>query len=199
MELSPLAREKLARAGELSETEKKKMKLANELTGIMADFFTRKLDNEGLWTKMKQYQESGNENVLNETQTRLAHTLSVGGNDRDFTRYSDAILSLETLKSDSNYAAIESSINVIKELRNRYQREKDEAFIDIKSKMGPQLRIAAQQMAAQPGKRPAIDIEGSIEASVKASPQWRDFIIKYESDFSQKFESMVTKLVQLFN
>jgi len=200
MELSPIAREKLAKAGVLSESEKEKMKLADELTVILADFFTQKLDNDGLWMKMKEYKEAGKGAIIKETQLRLAHTLSAGGSDLDFNRYSDAILSMETLKDDNAYSTIESGLNSVGKLREQYQREKDEAFANLKGKMSGQLRQAAQQMAMQAGRRNApIDIEGSIDASVKASPQWRDFIIKYENSFSQKFETAVAKLVQLIN
>jgi hypothetical protein len=195
MELSPLAREKLAKAGELSEAEKNKLRLETDLTGIMADFFTKKLDANGLWQKLKLYKDKGNDAIVKETQLRLAHTLSVGGSDMDFDRYAGAILSLETLKKDSEYSSIEACLDMMKKLRQKYISEKDSAFATLKDKMGSQIRKAAQQMA-QGQRRGAIDVEGSIEASVKSSPQWREFIIKFENNYSCQFETLQSKLTQ---
>jgi hypothetical protein len=196
MELSPLAREKLAKAGELSEAEKEKMRFETDLTGIMADFFTKKLDSDGLWQRLKLYKDKGNDAIVKETQLRLAHTLSVGGSDLDFDRYAGAILSLETLKKDNEYPGIESSLDLMKKLRQKYISEKDTAFAKLMERMGPQVRKAAQQMAAQGQRRGAIDVEGSIEASVKATPQWREFIVKFENSFSSQFETLLAKLAQ---
>jgi hypothetical protein len=191
MELSPMARERLAKAGELSEAEKEKIKLESELTGIMADFFTKKIDIDALWQRLK---EKGSEAIVKETQLRLAHTLSVGGSDLDFDRYSGAILSLETLKADNEYPAIESNIDLMKKLRQKYITEKDSAFVALKERLGNQVRKAAQQMAGQ--RNSAIDVEGSIDASVKASPQWRDFVMKFENNYSSQFEALQAKLIQ---
>lgn len=196
MELSPLARERLAKAGELSEAEKENLRLESDLTGIMAEFFTKKLDSEGLWQRLKLYKDKGNISVVKETQLRLAHTLSVGGSDLDFERYSSAILSLETLKTDNEYPAIGSVLDLMKNLRKKYISEKDSAFTQLKERLGTQVRKAAQQMAMQNQRSGTIDIEGSIDASVKASSQWRDFIVKFENSYSSQFEALLTKLVQ---
>jgi hypothetical protein len=197
MELSPLARERLAKAGELSESEKEKMRLETDLTGIMADFFTKKIDSEGLWKRLKPYKDKGNEAMVKETQLRLAHTLSVGGSNLDFDRYAGAILNIETLKGKSSYQDIESNLELMRNLRKKYITEKDGSFVALKERMGSQVRKAAQQMAMQSGKKnSAIDLEGSIDASVKASPQWRDFIVKFENSYSSQFEALLAKLVQ---
>ena len=187
-----MARERLAKAGELSESEKEKMKLESELTGIMADFFTKKIENDALWQRLK---EKGSEAIVKETQMRLAHTLSVGGSDHDFDRYASAILSLETLKADNQYTTIESNIDLMKKLRKKYVSEKDSAFAALKERMGSQVRKAAQQMAGQ--RNSTIDVEGSIDASVRASTQWRDFIMKFENNYSSQFEALQAKLVHV--
>lgn len=195
MELSPLAKEKLAKAGELSQEEKEKMKLSEELTSILTDFFTQKLETEALWAKLKEYRDMGKEPVIRELQSRLLHTLSLGGNDFDFERFSSAILSAETLKAPARYPEMESGLKDVKDLRTKYVKEKTEAFDAMKRKIGDQVRMAAQQIARQSkNANAAVDIESSIEASVRGSSQWREFSIKYENNYGQQFEKMLSKL-----
>lgn len=199
MELSPLAKERLAKAGELSAAEKEKAKLNEELTAILSDFFTAKLDSDGLQQRMKKFKEQGKDFMINETQLRLAHTLSMGGNDADFDRYSSGILALEKLKGYSKYIISEKNLDNIKKLRRQYQQERTTAFSSMKDSIGGQVRMAAQQMARQKkNQNVSVDIESSIEASVRNSPQWRQFVLKHEKDYDKKLEEALAKLTSEF-
>jgi hypothetical protein len=197
MELSPLARERLKKAGELSPEEKEKLKYEGEMTAILSDFYTGKLDNDSLWMKMKAYIDTGHEALVREVQLRLIHTLSLGGSDADFKNYSSGVLTIETLKSPGRYPEMEADIKAIEKIRHEYEAEKARMFNAMKSGIGDQVRKAAEQMARQQGNSAAVDIESSIEASVRNSQQWRQFIVKYEKENGKKFEDMVNKLVQL--
>jgi hypothetical protein len=197
MELSPLARERLAKAGELSPEEKEKLKLNEELTSILSDFFTGKLDNDGLWMKMKEYQDRGKESIIKETQLRLIHTLSLGGSDADFKRYSSGALSLETLKSPNRYPEIESLMKNVGKMRQEYEDARAKAFAAMKNGIRDQVRRAAEQIARQNPDKGVVDMESSIEASVRNSPQWRQFIVGHEGEYGQRFGDIVNKLIQL--
>lgn len=198
MELSPLAKEKLAKAGELSKEEKENLKLSGELTAILTDFFTQKLETETLWARLKEYRDSGRESIVRELQLRLLHTLSLGGSDLDFDRNRAAILSAETLKAPGRYPELENGLKAVQELRIKYLKEKTDTFNAMKGKIGDQVRKAAQQMSRQ-SKNPnmTVDIEGSIEASVRSSAQWRDFSIKYENSYGRQFDALLAKLEKL--
>jgi len=197
MELSPLAREKLARAGELSAAEKENLKHAEELTTILSDFFTLKLDNEGLWLKLKKFKDEGQENLVRETQLRIISTLNLGISDFDLDRYGSGLLGLETLKETQRYSEIENNLNNIKKLRQQYQQEKTSKFTAIKDSIRLQVKMAAQKIAAQQGRNnAAVDVEGSIEATARSSPQWRDFSSKFEKASNQKFADILAKLKQ---
>jgi hypothetical protein len=198
MELSPLARERLEKAGELSPEEKEKLRHEEELTAILSDFYTGKLNDEGLWTKMKTYIDSGQEELVKEMQLRLVYTLSLGGSDADFKNYSSGILILETLKSPNRYPEIETSIKNIEKTRLEYEDERTRTFNSMKSSIGDQVRRAAEQMAEQNRNSAGmVDIESSIEASVRNSQQWRQFVVKYENEYGRKFEDLVNKLAKL--
>ncbi len=70
-DLPPLVREKLARIGDASPEEKARMKELSDLDSLLADFFGGVVDPEGLYERLKQYQDQGKEFLLQETQARL--------------------------------------------------------------------------------------------------------------------------------
>jgi predicted transcriptional regulator len=198
MELSPLARERLAKAGELSSAEKEKLKYEEEMTSILSEFFTGKMDTEGLWTRMKAYMDEGKEDMVKEMQLRLVYTLSLGGSDADFKNYSSGVLSLETLKSPNRYPEIEAVIKTIEMTRQQYESEKTKMFNNMKNGISDQVKRAAEQAVRQ-SRRPGatVDMESSIEASVRNSQQWRQFVVRFEKEYDKRFEAMISKLVQL--
>ena len=192
MELSPIARERLSRLGELSETEKQELKFSEKITSILSDYFTDKIDVNKLWAELKVFQEAGKDSMIKETQNRLLHAITPGGNNIDFERCRSGILSSETLKSEGRYSELELALNAIEKLREQYQKDKDTAFNSMKDQVKDQVMRAAQQAQRQAGKEGmTVDIEGSIEASLKSSAQWRDFIVQHERNYGQKFDRQI--------
>ncbi len=193
-ELPPIAREKLAKAGELSAAEREQIKLGEELTGILSDFFTHKLDTDSLWVELKKKWDSGKPSVVKETQLRLIHTLSLGGSDPDTERYSAAVLSLETIKTQNRYSELEYQLGALKKLRQQYQQEKNQKFGAIKDGIREQVRAAAMNLAARQKNGASVDIESSLEATARSSPQWRQFSLSFEKQYGQKFEEVLNRL-----
>ena len=198
MELSPLAREKLAQIGELTQEEKLRLKHCQYLASVLSDYFTAKLSSEDLWKELRKQKEEGREFLLRETQLRLIDAINLSGSERDYERKRRGILAVETLKNESNYTALEQGLDSIQNLRRQYREESKKTLKEIKGKIEKQVRLAAQQLAAQAGARGApIDVQGSVEATARASPEWKDFISKHESIFSQKLKDNLARLRQM--
>ena len=198
MELSPLAKEKLAKIGELTKDEKERLKLSNELTALLADYFTNKINADALWSKLKTQKESGNDLIIRETQMRLIGALNLGSKDIDFERNRKGILACETLKDQNRYPEIELVLNSVAALRKQYLKEKDATFNSMKASVQKQVEMAARQVAKQTGNKDvSIDIKGSVEASVLSSPQWAEFVLKNDTIYGQKFADYITKLKSL--
>ena len=70
MELSPLAREKLAKLGELSDSEKEKLRFSDRLTSILSDYVTDRIDTDRLQDELEKSQEESKEFMTREIQTR---------------------------------------------------------------------------------------------------------------------------------
>jgi len=70
-DLPPLVREKLARIGDASPEEKARMKELSDLDSLLADFFGDVVGPEGLYERLKQYQEQDKQFLLQEAQARL--------------------------------------------------------------------------------------------------------------------------------
>jgi hypothetical protein len=198
MELSPLAREKLAQIGELTEEEKVRLKHSQHLASVLGDYFTAKLSPEDLWKELKKQKEEGREFLLREAQLRLIDAINLSGGERDFDRQRRGILAVETLKSESNYTSLEQSLDSIQNLRRQYREEKEKAYSAIKGKIEKQVKLAAQQLAAQAeAKGASIDVQGSVEATAKASPEWNSFISKHEDSYSQKLKDHLARLREM--
>ena len=57
MELSPLAREKLAKIGDLTTEEKVSLKYSEQLTSLLAEYFTNELSPDDLWKELKKHKD----------------------------------------------------------------------------------------------------------------------------------------------
>ncbi|MFQ6122695.1 MAG: hypothetical protein ACE5LA_06530 [Dehalococcoidales bacterium] len=166
MEFSPLAREKLAQIGELTQEEKTRLKHSQHLASVLADYFTAKLSPEDLWKKLKTQKEEGRGFLLREAQLKLMDAINLSASERDFDRQRRGILAVETLKNEGNYTALEQSLDSIQNLRRQYREGSEKTFRVIKGKIEKQVRLAAQAGA----RGASIDIQGSVEATAKASP-----------------------------
>ncbi|RLC62043.1 MAG: hypothetical protein DRI01_07520 [Chloroflexi bacterium] len=198
MEFSPLAREKLTRIGELTQEEKVRLKYSQHLASVLSDYFTAKMSPEGLWKELKIQKEEGREFLLREAQLRLIDAINLSGSERDFERQRRGILAVETLKSESSYTNLEQSLDTIQNLLRQYREEKQEAYSTIKRKIEKQVKLAAQQLATQAeAKGASIDIQTSVEATAKASPEWKSFILQHENSFNQKLKDQLTRLRQI--
>jgi len=195
MELSPRARERLERIGELSQEEKDRLKNSEELTQLLSDYFTDKLSPEDLWMTLKGYKDEGKESMIREAQLSLANALALESSDLDFERYRNGILAVETLKGQGQYLDLERNLNSIQSLRHQYREEKGRAFKALKANIEKQIEMAARQMAQQTGnKQLAVDIQGSAEATVRNSHQWKDFVSRHEREYSWEFKNRLAKL-----
>jgi hypothetical protein len=191
MGLSPLARERLARIGALSPEEMAKMRQSNELDSLLSQYFKGELSSEDLWKKLKSLKDQSDETVVKEAQGKLVDTLRLQMKLEDFEQRRSAILALETMKSEGKYSSMELIFNSIEALRQKYTQVKEQAYEQLKAGIEPQLKAITDQAIKQGLK---IDIDSSLDANIKNSPQWKDFIAQHEKASGEMFNSYITKL-----
>jgi len=195
VELSPLAREKLAKIGELTEEEREHIKYARQLADLLAKYFKGDLNPDGLWKELQEHKKAGREFMLKDAQTILLEATNLSSNDVDFEKMGRGILAAETLKEAGDYSAVDHELKSLENLRRKYREEKDKAYSRIKADVEKQVRAAAQQLAGQAAsKGAAIDVQGSVEATAKASPEWKSFITRHENTYNQKFKEVTLGL-----
>lgn len=200
MEFSPLAQKKLAEIGDLSPEEKERFRLSEEIRFLMSDYFTNKVSIEEMWMQLRKLRDEGKEFLIGEAQLRLVNAISLLSNDNDYERCRSALLGCETLKEQNRYQELELHLNTLESLRRKFREERDSTFNSLKSSFRSQVAAAAKQVAEQSGNRNvAVDIEGSVEASVKASPQWKEFIEKHEQTYLQRFDECTAKMKGLIS
>lgn len=195
MELSPLAREKLAKIGELTEEEKTGLKYSRQLADLLAKYFTNELNPDGLWKELQEHKNAGRGFMLKNTQLRLLEAMRLSNSDKDIEKLRRGLLAAESLKDNGDYAGLEHELKSIDDLRGQYKKERNKAYDKIKADIEKQVRLAAQQLAGRAAaKGAAIDVDSSVEATVKSSPEWKDFVTRHENTYNQKFKEFLTKL-----
>jgi len=194
MELSPRARERLARIGALSQEEKETMRQSNELDSALSQYFKGELSSEDLWKRLKTLKDRSGDPIVKEAQAKLVDTLRLQMAQPDFDQRRTAILALETMKREGKYSSLDLILNSIEALRQKYTQQKERTYQQLKSAVERQLQAVAQQAITQGLK---LDVESSIEANVKNSPQWKQFISQLDSSSQQMFDSYIAKLREL--
>ena len=194
MELSPLAKERLSKIGSLSPEESEKLERSRELESLLSRYFTGNISTEDLWGEIKDLKKQRGETIIVETQLKLLDTIRLQMKQKDIEERRKTLLALETIKDNQKYASLEMNFNSIEALRNKLITTKEQAYEQLKAGMEAQFQAAAQQAVSQGVN---VDMDRSLEANVKNSPQWKAFISKLEKDSEVMFNGYITKLREL--
>jgi hypothetical protein len=189
-DLPPIARERLAKVGELTQEEKEKMVDSEKVNSLLSEFYQGQIDPESLWKRLK---EEGKPSLLREAQIKLVDSLSFGSTPAELQRKRDGILAIETLKEEQNTSIVELNLNLIEDLPKRYRAEIEQAYNGIKAEVerNPQLRVKQVQQ----GQNTMI-IQLSVDEAIKQLPQWRDFLSDQEKRYNQEFTKVIEKLTR---
>ncbi|HUW44716.1 MAG TPA: hypothetical protein VMW50_02860 [Dehalococcoidia bacterium] len=187
-DLPPIARERLARIGELTREEKEKMIDSEEVNSLLSEFYQGQIDPENLWKRLK---EEGKPSLLREAQMRLIDSLNFGSTPAELQRKRDGILAIETLKKEQNTSIVELNLNLMEDLQKRYRAEIEQAYNGIRAEVerNPQLRV--KQV---PQGQSTMIVQLSIDEAIKQLPQWQDFLSDQEKRYSQEFAKVMEKL-----
>jgi len=187
-DLSPIAREKLARIGELTQEEKEKMAVSEKVNCLLSEFYQGQIDPEALWKRLK---EEGKPSLLREAQMRLLDSLSFGSTPAELQRRRDGILAIETLKEEQNTSVVEVNLNLMEDLQKRYRAEIEQAHNGIRAEVeiNPQLRVKQIQQGPN-----TVMIQLTVDEAIKQLPQWQDFLSRHERRYSQEFAQVMEKL-----
>ncbi|GAH71168.1 unnamed protein product [marine sediment metagenome] len=184
----------MAKIGSLSPEEKERIKQSGELDSMLSEYFRGTLSSEDLWKRLKALKDQSGELVIKEAQTKLVDTLRLQMSQVDFDQRRSAILALETIKDEGKYSSLELVINSIETLRQKYAQVKEQTYEQLKTAIEAQLQAVTREAIRQGMK---IDLESSVEANIKASPQWKDFISRHEKACREMFTSHIDRLREL--
>jgi len=187
-DLSPIAKERLLRIGELSREEKEKMLDSEKVNSLLSQFYQGQINPESLWKRLK---EDGKPSLLREAQVRLIDSLGFGSAPAELQMKRDGILAIETLKREQNTSIIELNLNLMKDLQKRHRAEIEQAYNGIRAEVerNPQLRVKQVKQGQN-----TMVIQLTVDEAIKQLPQWRDFLSKQEKRYSQEFARAREKL-----
>jgi len=84
MDLSPLAKERLAKIGALSQEETERLRQSRDLDSLLSQYFQGDLDTDVLWKRLKMLKEQTGESIVKEAQSKLVDTLRLQMSHEDF-------------------------------------------------------------------------------------------------------------------
>jgi hypothetical protein len=187
-DLSPIARERLAKIGELTREEKEKMIDSEKVNSLLSEFYQGQIAPESLWRRLK---EEGKPSLLREAQVRLVDSLSFGSTPAELQRERDGILAIETLKKEQNTSIVELNLNLMEDLQKRYSAEIEQAYNSIRAEVEGNPRLRLKQV--QQGQNTTV-VQLTVDEAIKQIPQWRDFLANQEKIYSQEFARVREKL-----
>ena len=187
-DLSPIARERLARLGQLTQEEKERMVDSEKVTSLLSEFYQGQINPESLWKRLK---EEGKPSLLKEAQVRLVDSLSFGVPPAELQRKREGILAIETLKEEQNTSVIEFNLNRLEELQKTYRAEIDRAYDGIRAEVEKDPRLGMKQVKR--GQNTMV-VQLTVDEAIKQLPQWQDFLSSQGKRYSQEFASTKEKL-----
>ena len=187
-DLSPIARERLAKLGELTQEEKERMVDSEKVTSLLSEFYQGQINPESLWKRLK---EEGKPSLLKETQVRLVDSLGFGVPPAELQRKREGILAIETLKEQQNTSVIEFNLNRLEELQKTYRAEIDRAYDGIRAEVEKDPRLGMKQVKR--GQNTMV-VQLTVDEAIKQLPQWQDFLSSQGKRYSQEFASTKEKL-----
>jgi len=187
-ELPPIARERLAKIGELTQEEKERMIDSEKVNSLLSEFYQGQIDSEGLWRRLK---EENKPSLLREAQMKLLDALTFESTPAELRRKRDGILAIETLKKEQNISVIESSLNLLEKLQKRYKAEIEQAYNGIRAEVERNPRLRLKQV--QQGQNTMI-VQLTVDEAIKQFPQWQDFLSNQEKRYRQEFAKVIEKL-----
>ena len=187
-ELPPIARERLARIGELSQEEKEKMVDSERVNSLLSEFYQGQIDPESLWKRLK---EEGRPSLLREAQIRLIDSLSFGSSPAELQRKREGILAIETLKEEQNTSIVELNLNLMEDLQKKHRAEVEQAYNSIRAEVERNPQLRGKQV--QQGQSTMI-VQLTVDEAIKQLPQWKDFLSNQEERYRQEFARVTEKL-----
>jgi len=182
-----IAMEKANKISKLTPEEKRKIKAEEKIKSLLAKFYKGRLTPNDLWQKLKGSKTS----VLKEAQLILINSLSFRNSQNEFKLRKDGILAIEPLKEDKNISTVESILNEIILLQKEYLKIKETMANKLKAEIekNPQSRIKTIKQGEK-----IIIMHLSVEEALNENPQWKNFLIKHEDEYSQKFRNIIKRL-----
>lgn len=187
-DLSPIARERLAKIGQLTEEEKERMIDSEKVNSLLSEFYQGQINPESLWKRLK---EEGKPSLLREAQVRLADSLSLRSTPTELQRKREGILAIETLKEEQNTSVIELHLKRMTELQKTYGTEIEQSYHGIRAEVERNPRLRVKQV--QQGQNTVV-VQLTVDEAIKQLPQWRDFLANQEKRYSQEFARAIEKL-----
>ncbi len=181
----------MERAEEITKEADGKQSKISKLKPLLARFFKGKVDADSLWGELKEEEDP---DLPGEAQEMLIESLGLRTIPENFKRRREAILGLESLKSEQNSSMIEQLLQKAKQLQQNYESEREQLEERIKSELERNSQMQMKPVQTEDGQT-VMQLESGVDNQTQK--RFNKMLSDFEENYSRNFSALINKMKEL--
>jgi len=183
-----IAMEKADQIGDKLTPEEEMMTRQEQLKPVLARFYKREIDAEGLWRHFKEERDS---EMLREAQRLLIDSLGLRMLEEQFKERKEAILAIETLKDEPDSSTLEQLLNQIVNLLAEYKKEKKRFNDMLEKELKENSKMRMRPVRTQDG-RTVMKLESAIDDETEK--RFKNTLNRLEEQSEDRLNQLLNEL-----
>jgi hypothetical protein len=192
--LPPILKAKLEKAGSFTPDERVRLKAKEQIDGILSKFYKGDLDADALWKELRPLKEQGKAAFLREAELAMLDGLSMTSSPAELAKRKKGIIALDSVRGEGNTSALEQSLGSIDLLQAKQKKEQQQAYDQLRTEIerNPQLRVRQIKQGGQ-----TVSAQLSVDEAIKTLPEWQDFLVNHEQQYSEELARIIERVRKL--
>jgi hypothetical protein len=168
-----------------SDKDHNSLEIREELKEIMAPFFKKEMDAEGLWHQLEEKDDL----YLDEAQLMLIESIGLRNSSEQIERRKEAVVAVESLKESGNTSFFEKQFTQAQSLQQQYQTQKKQ--------LDEQVKQHLEQAQSQQGQNPLAAMQsGNSEGQNGMNAQMKQQLAQKVSEFQEGYNKRFNQLIE---
>lgn len=180
-----IAMERADEVYDADENDINSLEIREELKEIMAPFFKKETDAEGLWEKLKKKEKP----VLKEAQLMLIESIGLRNSSQQIERRKEAVIAVESLKESGKSGFFEKQFTQAQSLQQQYQTQKKQLDEQVQQHLEQAQGQQNPLAAAQSGQS---DSQNGMNAQMRQ--QLAQKVSEFQESYNQRFNQLLEKM-----
>jgi hypothetical protein len=183
-----IAMEKADQIGDKLTPEEEIMTRQEQLKPVLARFYKREIDAEGLW---RHFKEEKDPEMFREAQRLLIDSLGLRMLEEQFRERKEAILAIETLKDEPVSSILEQLLNQVVNLLADYKKEKKRFNDMLEKELKENSKMRMRPVRTQDG-RTVMKLESAIDDETEK--RFKNTLNRLEEQSEDRLNQLLNEL-----